>query len=73
MAVLAMQVWLHTYATEGISQVISDYVLAQLTPEQYLLLLDDSSCAVRIGYSNTVFTSESFGAAPVDSVVFHAD
>ena len=40
-AVLATQVWLHTYATQGISAVISHYTRTQLIPEKYLALLDD--------------------------------
>lgn len=43
LAVLATQVWLHTYATEGISTDIADYTLGQLTPEKYLSVLDDAS------------------------------
>ena len=33
LAVLAAQVWLHPYATEGLSPEIAEYVLAHLTPE----------------------------------------
>jgi GNAT superfamily N-acetyltransferase len=40
-AVLATQVWLHTYATQGISAAISQYTRTQLIPEKYLALLDD--------------------------------
>lgn len=40
-AVLATQVWLHTYATKGISAEISHYTRTQLTPEKYLSILDD--------------------------------
>lgn len=40
-AVLATQVWLHTYATQGISAAISHYTRTQLIPEKYLALLDD--------------------------------
>ena len=40
-AVLATQVWLHTYAKQGISAAISHYTRTQLIPEKYLALLDD--------------------------------
>jgi diamine N-acetyltransferase len=40
-AVLATQVWLHTYATKGISAEISHYTRNQLIPETYLSLLND--------------------------------
>lgn len=35
LAVLATQVWLHTYATDGVSTDIAEYVLAELTPAKY--------------------------------------
>jgi hypothetical protein len=31
LSALAIQVWLHTYATEGISSLISHYVLSEFT------------------------------------------
>ncbi len=40
-AVLATQVWLHTYAAKGISSEISHYTRTQLTPEKYLSILVD--------------------------------
>jgi diamine N-acetyltransferase len=36
LAVLATQVWLHTYATDGISDEISKYVLSELTPAKFI-------------------------------------
>jgi ribosomal protein S18 acetylase RimI-like enzyme len=42
-AVLATQVWLHTYATEGISAGIADYTRTQITPEKYLAIQNDAS------------------------------
>jgi ribosomal protein S18 acetylase RimI-like enzyme len=44
LAVLATQVWLHTYATSGITADIAEYVLHELTPEKYLALLNDPTC-----------------------------
>jgi ribosomal protein S18 acetylase RimI-like enzyme len=41
LAVLATQVWLHTYATNGITGEIAQYVLSELTPERHLALLED--------------------------------
>jgi ribosomal protein S18 acetylase RimI-like enzyme len=40
-AVLANQVWLHTYATTGITTDIANYVLAELTPRKYQEILQD--------------------------------
>jgi len=41
LAVLAAQVWLHTYATDGIGDEIAQYVLSELTPEKYLQSLSE--------------------------------
>jgi ribosomal protein S18 acetylase RimI-like enzyme len=48
LAVLAIQVWLHTYATDGISTEIADYVLAHITPKTYAQLLRDASTQVLV-------------------------
>lgn len=48
LAALAIQVWLHTYATEGISSVISRYVLSEFTPEKFEALLSEESSAVLV-------------------------
>jgi GNAT superfamily N-acetyltransferase len=48
LAVLATQVWLHTYATDGISTEIAEYVLAHITPETYAQLLRDASTHVLV-------------------------
>lgn len=42
-AVLATQVWLHTYATTGITFDIAEYVLSELTPHKYQGILQDLS------------------------------
>ena len=41
LSVLALQVWLHTYAWNGISGIIADYVLAELTPAKFATILED--------------------------------
>jgi ribosomal protein S18 acetylase RimI-like enzyme len=41
-AVLATQVWLHTYATEGISAGIAEYTRSELTPDKYLAIQNDA-------------------------------
>lgn len=43
LAVLATQVWLHTYATEGITADIATYVLSELTPEKFMNAIKDPS------------------------------
>lgn len=45
LAVLATQVWLHTYATDGVSGEIAQYVLAELTPEKFATALGAPSSA----------------------------
>lgn len=42
-AVLAVQVWLHTYATDGINDEIAQYVLSEFTPDKYLQSLSAPS------------------------------
>lgn len=51
LAVLATQVWLHTYATSGIAADIAEYVLRELTPDKYLAVLQDPSCQVFVAAS----------------------
>lgn len=51
LAVLATQVWLHTYATDGITAEIATYVLSELTPEKYSSVLEDPSCQVFVAES----------------------
>ena len=46
LAVLAVQVWTHTYTTDGISQDIAEYLLRELTPEQYRNAISDASTLV---------------------------
>ena len=43
LAVLAAQVWTHTYATDGISEDIADYVLCELNPDRYRAAINDAS------------------------------
>jgi len=40
-AVLATQVWLHTYATDGVSAEIADYTRNELIPEKYQTIQKD--------------------------------
>jgi GNAT superfamily N-acetyltransferase len=46
LSALAIQVWLHTYATEGVSSAIASYVLSAFAPEQFAALLSESSSGV---------------------------
>jgi diamine N-acetyltransferase len=48
LAVLATQVWLHTYATDGISTVIARYVLAELSTAQFAAILTQAHSTVLI-------------------------
>ncbi len=52
LAALGMQVWLHTYATDGISSIISRYVLDTFTVERFLALLAQPSTAVLVAEMN---------------------
>ncbi len=55
LAVLAAQVWLHTYATDGITADIAEYVLQELTPEKYLTTLNTTSSQVFVAESGASF------------------
>jgi diamine N-acetyltransferase len=48
---LATQVWLHTYATSGITTDIAEYVLRELTPEKYRALLNDPAFQIFVAVS----------------------
>ena len=48
LAALGMQVWLHTYATNGISQDIASYVLMEFTAAKMSALLADPSAVVLV-------------------------
>jgi ribosomal protein S18 acetylase RimI-like enzyme len=48
LAALAIQVWLHTYATEGISPSIARYVLSEFTAEKFVCLLSREDTAVLV-------------------------
>jgi ribosomal protein S18 acetylase RimI-like enzyme len=43
LAVLATQVWLHTYAIDGVTSDIAEYVLSELSPEKFMAALNDTS------------------------------
>ncbi|KQP03718.1 GNAT family N-acetyltransferase [Pseudorhodoferax sp. Leaf265] len=46
LAVLATQVWLHTYATDGIGDEIANHVLSALGVDRFAALLGDSCASV---------------------------
>ena len=48
LAVLALQVFLHTYATDGVSSTISEHVLQEITPEKYAAIIQNSSSVVLV-------------------------
>ena len=48
LAVLATQVWLHTYATDGISSVIARYVLSELSVSKFTAMLLQENSTVLV-------------------------
>jgi len=46
LAALSLQVWLHTYATQGLRAKISQYALSTFTQEHFITLINDATCAV---------------------------
>ena len=75
LAALGMQVWLHTYATDGISSTISQYVLSTFTADKFLALLAYPSTAVLVaeagknlvGYALVTFDAACPAAAAATS------
>ncbi|AMC36020.1 GNAT family N-acetyltransferase [Janthinobacterium sp. B9-8] len=52
LAALAIQVWLHTYATEGIRQDISAYVLSEFTPAKFTDLISNPQYQILVAEIN---------------------
>ena len=48
LAVLAAQVWMHTYATHGVSSAIADYVLTELTPQAFAAKLGNPKTTILV-------------------------
>jgi ribosomal protein S18 acetylase RimI-like enzyme len=48
LAALGIQVWLDTYATDGVSQSIAEYVLSEFTPEKFRALLSRQDSVVLV-------------------------
>lgn len=48
LAALAIQVWLHTYATDGVSSTIARYVLAEFTPERFQDMLKRAAATILV-------------------------
>lgn len=64
LSVLATQVWLHTYATDGITDVIAQYILAELTPTKMVASLSDpDTCFFVVEYKRGLvgFATIKFG------------
>ena len=55
LAVLAAQVWLHTYAKEGVSSVIADYVLAELTPRAFAAKFGNAAITILVAERDAHF------------------
>lgn len=65
LAVLASQVWLHTYAADGITNEIAQYVLSELTVEKFSASLGEpESCLLVAEYDECIaaFAAVKFGA-----------
>ncbi|WP_102794560.1 GNAT family N-acetyltransferase [Bowmanella denitrificans] len=48
LAALSLQVWLHTYAKQGIRPQISQYALSTFTEEHFIRLLERESIDIRV-------------------------
>lgn len=66
LAALAIHVWLHTYATSGISLTVSRYVLSEFTPEKFAALIGNENKVVILSEVNAHLVGYAviaFGAA----------
>jgi len=66
LGVLAIQVWLHTYATDGITDEIAQYVRSELTVEKFSASLGDPDTCLLVaecGESLVGFAAVKFGAS----------
>jgi ribosomal protein S18 acetylase RimI-like enzyme len=66
LAVLATQVFLHTYATDGISQAIAEHILNEITPAAYEALLTDPAVFTAVAEQGDNLLG--FAAIHLDSV-----
>ena len=48
LAALSIQVWLGTYATEGVNELLARYVLDEFTPAAFVSLMNDADTAVLV-------------------------
>lgn len=48
LAVLAAQVWMHTYAKDGVSHIIAGYVLTEMTPQVYAAKLCNPAITILV-------------------------
>jgi ribosomal protein S18 acetylase RimI-like enzyme len=48
LAALSIQVWLGTYATEGVNELLARYVLNEFTPAAFVSLMNDADTAVLV-------------------------
>lgn len=65
LAVLAAQVWLHTYATEGVNDETADYILSEFTAEKFsasLCQTDVFFLVAEVGAGIVGFAAVRFGA-----------
>lgn len=70
LAALALQVWLHNYAREGISSIISEYVLNEFTEEKFRARIGNASMTFFLGevITNRVTNLVAFARLDVQSV-----
>ncbi len=72
LAALAVQVWLHTYAGDGIRDALSRYVFSELMPEKYERIIESGQKRILVAISAdhlVGFTTVDFDArCPVEGV-----
>jgi len=65
LAALSIQVWLSTYATEGVNDLLARYVLDEFTPSRFITWMHDASTALLVAEADAGLTGYArlrFGA-----------
>ncbi|MGJ7524155.1 N-acetyltransferase family protein [Variovorax sp. GB1P17] len=66
LAALAIQVWLSTYATEGVNDLLARYVLQEFTPSNFAALTEDANACLLVAEIDSYLVGYAlvrFGAA----------
>lgn len=70
LAALGMQVWLHTYATQGVSGLDADHVWSSFTPARMRALMDDPTRALTVACRGDFLLAYALLGGPMPGASF---